>query len=72
MAEHAGNDISSKRTIIKRRGSSGGIWFLGFIGALIYYVHVHAGTVWLVVVAVLKALVWPAYVVYDVLRFLHA
>jgi hypothetical protein len=52
-------------------GGGGGIWFLGFIGALIYYLHVHSGTFWLVVLAVLKAIVWPALLVYHLLLFLQ-
>ena len=50
-----------------KNGAAGGIWFLGFIGALVYYIHFHSGTVWLVVLAFLKSLVWPAFVVYHVL-----
>ena len=29
----------------------------------IYYLHTHSGTFWLVVLAFLKAFVWPAFVV---------
>jgi len=49
------------------KGGAGGIWFLGFIGALSYYLHTHSGTFWLVLVAFMKAVVWPAFVVYHVL-----
>ena len=48
--------------------AAGGIWFLGFLGALVYYIHYHSGTFWLVVLAFLKSLVWPAFVVYHVLQ----
>jgi hypothetical protein len=48
-------------------GGIGGLWFLGFLGALVYYLHTHSGTFWLVVLAFLKAFVWPAFVVYHVL-----
>ena len=52
-----------------RNGAAGGgIWFLGFLGALVYYIHYHSGTFWLVVLAFLKSLVWPAFVVYHVLQ----
>jgi len=44
------------------------MWFLGFIGALVYYIHYHSGTFWLVVLAFLKSFVWPAFVVYHVLQ----
>ncbi|HXZ62942.1 MAG TPA: hypothetical protein VEG62_09380 [Acidimicrobiales bacterium] len=57
----------SKRRVTTRGGASG-IWLLGFIGALVYYIHYHSGTFWLVVLAFLKSLVWPAFVVYHVLQ----
>ena len=49
------------------RGGVGGLWFLGFLGALVYYLHTHSGSVWLVAVAVGKAVVWPAFLVYHLL-----
>lgn len=66
-----GNVRFRNKTIIKKGGGSGGLWFLGFIGALVYYLHVHSGTFWLVILAVLKAAVWPAFLVYHLLLFLH-
>jgi hypothetical protein len=52
---------------VASKGGAGGIWFLGFIGALIYYLHTHSGTFWLVLVAIMKAVVWPAFLVYHLL-----
>ncbi len=49
-------------------GGAGGIWFLGFIGALVYYIHYHSGTFWLVLLAFMKSVLWPAFVVYHVLQ----
>ena len=46
---------------------AGGVWFLGFLGALVYYIHFHSGTFGLVVLGFLKSIVWPAMVVYHVL-----
>jgi len=59
-------DGSSRRAV--GNGGAGGIWFLGFIGALAYYLHTHSGTFWLVLIAFMKAIVWPAFVVYHVLQ----
>ena len=59
-----------KSKMVVKKGGSGGLWFLGFIGALIYYLHVHSGTFWLVVLAVLKAVVWPVFLVYHLMVFL--
>jgi hypothetical protein len=57
---------TTKRAV--RNGGAGGIWFLGFIGAFVYYIHFRSGTFWLVVLALLKALAWPAFVVYHLLQ----
>ncbi len=58
---------NTKRSAVKS-GGAGGIWFLGFIGALVYYLHTHSGTIWLVILAFIKAVFWPAFVVYHVLQ----
>ncbi|MFA5186090.1 MAG: hypothetical protein WC551_06380 [Patescibacteria group bacterium] len=51
--------------------SQGGnaVYGLGMIGAAVYYIG-QAGSFWVGVVGFLKALVWPAFLVYDVLKFL--
>jgi hypothetical protein len=51
--------------------SSGGGYLVGFIGAAVYYIQAADGF-WQGVVGVLKALVWPAFLVYEALKFLHA
>lgn len=43
-----------------------GIYFLGFLGALIYYL-MHSSGFWMVVLSILKALVWPVFVVMKIL-----
>ncbi len=48
--------------------SAGAVYGLGFIGAVIYYVS-HATTFWTGVLGILKALVWPAFLVYEALKF---
>ncbi len=50
-------------------GASGGLYGLGFIGALVYYI-VHATSFLGGVIGVLKSLVWPAFLVYELLAFL--
>ncbi len=47
------------------------VYGLGLIGALVYYIG-HAHGFWGVVLGILKALVWPAFFVYHVLKFLAA
>lgn len=47
----------------------GGIYGLGFIGALVYYLTM-ANTFWIGVLGFLKALVWPAFLVYELMKYL--
>lgn len=56
--------------IVKQGGPGGGIYFITFIGALFYFVD-KADGFWEVIVAILQALVWPAFVVYNVLQALQ-
>jgi len=46
------------------------VYGLGFIGAVVYHVQ-HASTFGAGVLGVLKAIVWPAFLVYQLLRFLN-
>ncbi len=50
-------------------GTSGAVYGLGFIGALVYYIQ-QAPTFWDGVVGFFKALFWPAMLVYKLLGFL--
>lgn len=50
-------------------GVASGIYGLAFIGAAVYYIG-HAATFWLGVFGILKALVWPAILIYNVLEYL--
>lgn len=47
-------------------GNMGQVYGLGFIGALVYYIQ-HTDTFWMGVLGVLKAIVWPAFLVYHLL-----
>jgi hypothetical protein len=51
-------------------GAGGGaVYGLGFFGALVYYWQ-HADGFWPHVWAVVEAILWPAFVVYDLLAHL--
>jgi len=50
-------------------GTAGAVYGLGFIGALVYYIQ-HATGFWNGLLGVLKALVWPAMLVYQLLAFI--
>lgn len=56
---------------IQNGGTSSAIYGLGLIGSAIYYISAATGF-WMGVVGFLKALVWPAFVVYEILKFLNA
>lgn len=52
-------------------GCGGAAYGLGFIGAAVYYISGATGF-WMGVVGFLKALVWPAFVIYELLSHLGA
>ena len=47
---------------------SGALYGLGFIGAAFYYIS-SATSFWMGVVGVLKAIFWPAFIVYKALEY---
>lgn len=49
----------------------GGVYGLGFLGAVIYYIST-AGSFWMGVLGILKALVWPAFLIYELLKLVMA
>lgn len=49
----------------------GAVYGLGFIGAAVYYIS-HAAGFWMGVLGFLKALVWPAFLVFELLKFFGA
>lgn len=52
------------------RGGGGAVYGLGFIGAVVYYLQ-HAPTFWIGFLGFLKAIVWPAFIVYKLLELLR-
>ena len=53
-----------------KSGASSAIYGMGFIGAVIYFVQ-HATGFWMGVAGVFKAMVWPAFLIYELLDFLN-
>ncbi len=53
--------------VIYRTGASEAVYGLGLIGSLIYYIQ-HATTLGMGLLGLLKAIVWPALLVYRVLE----
>jgi hypothetical protein len=48
----------------------GAVYFLGIIGVAVYYVQQVSGF-WPVVLAILKAIVWPAFLLHKVFSMLN-
>ena len=60
--------MAEKVKVIKEGGGNA-VYGLGFIGALVYYIQ-QADGFWMGVLGILKALVWPAFLVYELLKSL--
>jgi hypothetical protein len=67
MARRGGK---SKKGFLKE-GCKGAIYGLGLIGAAIYYISEATGF-WVGVLGFLKAVVWPVFVILELLRYLGA
>ena len=62
------HDNKGRKVIYKNAGSAP-VYGIGLVGALVYYLQ-HATTFVVGLVDILKAIVWPAMVVYKLLEFL--
>ena len=62
------NENKSRKTV-RSGGTSDVIYGMAFIGAAIYFIQ-HAAGFWMGVLGILKAIVWPAIVIYQLLGFL--
>ena len=51
-------------------GFAGSIYGLGFLGALVYFIK-HAGSFWQGLLGIIKAVLWPAVILYKVLELLN-
>ncbi len=61
------DDRDKKR--MKGGGVSSGIYGLAFIGSLVYYIQ-HAATFGAGVLGIVKALFWPAVLIYKIMEYL--
>jgi hypothetical protein len=52
-------------------GSASAVYGLGFIGAAIYFISTATGF-WMGALGLLKAIVWPAFLVYEALKVVGA
>lgn len=59
-----------KPKVIYKGGASDAVYGLGLIGAWVYFLG-QATTFWLGALGILKGIVWPALLVYELLKFLN-
>ena len=59
-----------KNKVVRQGGASEAVYGLGLIGAMVYYLT-HATTFLMGVLGFFKAIVWPAMLVYEVLKYMH-
>ncbi len=57
--------------VIYKRSSNNAIYGLGFIGAVIYYISTATGF-WMGFLGIFKALLWPAFMVFEAFKVLGA
>jgi hypothetical protein len=60
---------AKSKHVDKAAGPGGFVFFVAWVGAVIYFVGQVDGF-WNIMVAILKSFVWPAYLVYYLLGFL--
>lgn len=56
--------------VINEGGPAGGIWFMGFLGAAVHLVG-NVDGFWNIILALLKAAIWPALLVNRVFEMLR-
>jgi hypothetical protein len=56
--------------IVESSGPWAFFFLLAYIGAAIYFISHSDGSFWAVILGLLQAMVWPVYVMYDVLELL--
>jgi len=68
---HKGGSIAAhSKEVVVHGGGSDSVYGLGMIGAWVYYIG-RAKTPRLRVIGFFKGLVWPAMLVYEILKFLN-
>lgn len=55
---------ADKVKVINEQGPMGWVLFTAWIGALVYFIHLADGF-WDIILAILKSIVWPAFLVYS-------
>ena len=59
--------LTMKEKVVHYRNSGSAVYFFGMVGTAVYYISMATGF-WMGVVGFLKSLVWPAFLVYELLK----
>ncbi len=70
MEEEKKCDCNCKNYHRQANATGGAVYGLGFIGAAVFFIA-RATTFWLGVIGLGKAIAWPAFLVYYVLKMLY-
>lgn len=57
--------MTDRVKFVQRNGQWGFFFLVAYVGAAIYFVSHSDGQFWNVVLGLLQAIVWPAYVIYH-------
>lgn len=63
--------MTKEKVKVVKQGGGNAVYCLGLIGAVVYYVQ-QANGFWEGILGILKALVWPAFLIYELLKSLGA
>jgi hypothetical protein len=63
--------MAGKKAHYTAQAGGGGAYFLGFLGAAVYNIQ-HAANFWDGVLGFLEALVWPAFLVYELFKLVYS
>lgn len=68
--ETSSNEGNWRTKVIYKRNASEAVYGLGLLGAWFYYITT-ATTFWMGALGILKGIFWPAFLVFELLKFLN-
>lgn len=66
-SDHTSKQVINKTKVVNDHGPLGFVLFVAYIGAVVYFFQQNE-TFWGFILALLRAAVWPAYVLYHALQ----
>jgi hypothetical protein len=70
MAESVSQSSTTRIVRVPANNASNAVYGLGLIGSAIYFIQ-HAASFWIGVLGILKAIIWPVFIVYKALEYFH-